>query len=346
MKTAILEGIGRITIADIPVPRVKGNDVLIRIDTCGLCATDAHMYQGTFPTAFPTTFGHEISGTIEEIGGNIEGFKKGEAVTIDPNIPCGKCHYCRAGEMHLCPLLGNTKDMGFSEYCLAPDKVVYKIPSGLSLEEVSFSEPVSCCIHAIDIAKIKVGDSVVIIGGGSAGLIMAQLAKLSGASKIILTAKRKKRLDLAKKFGADLVINSLEADIVSEIGHHFPEGVDIVIECVGKDETMQQSLKLPKRGGTVIWFGVTDPNMNIPINPFDIYKMELSVKGSFINPHTYSRAIEVLLAKKIDVTPLITHHFPLNQLQKAMKCYREDDSRIKILIKPSVGVKDGDNLLD
>lgn len=337
MKAIVFEDKGKYEFKEVPVPEVGEEDVLIKVDTCGVCGTDVHIHEGTFPANFPVIIGHEFSGIIEEVGKEVKNFKVGNAVAVNPNTTCGKCKYCRDGKENFCvaiPGLGVNYDGGFAEYAKVKESSVYHLPENLDLEIASFTEPLSCSLHGIDLAEIKPGHSVVILGAGPIGLIILQLARISGADKIIVTDPVKKRRELALNLGASLVLDPTKVNIKKEVKTFLRGKAEVVIECIGNPKTQAESLNLVEPGGRVIWFGVADPKAEVKVNPFYIYRNEITLKGCFVNPYTTERAVRLLEEGRIKVKELITHRFRLSELDKAMQVYRKDKERIKILMKP------------
>jgi len=337
MKAIVFEDKGKYGLKEVPIPQLGEKDVLIKVDTCGICGTDVHIYEGAFPANFPVIIGHEFAGIIQEVGKGVKNFKVGERVTVNPNTVCGECKYCRAGQEHLCitlPGLGVNTDGGFAEYVKIREASVYHLLDKLDLESASFTEPLSCCVHGIDLAGIKTGYSVVVLGAGPIGLLILQLAKISGADKIVATDTVKKRRQLAAELGADLTLDPTQTNIEKEIENFLGGKPEVVMEAIGNPKTQGESLNLVRPGGTVIWFGVADPKVEVKVNPFYIYRNEITLKGCFVNPYTTERAIRLLAEGRIKVKELITHRFGLGQLDEAMRVYREDKGSVKILMKP------------
>ncbi len=337
MKAIVFEGEHRFELKDVPVPQPGEKDVLISVDTCGICGTDVHIYEGTFPADFPVIIGHEFAGRVEEIGKEVKNFGIGDRVTVDPNITCGKCEWCRKGQKHLCPHLinlGVKVNGGFAEYAKVKEAYVYHLPEDLDLESASFTEPLSCCLHGIDLAQIKSGDAVVILGAGPIGLLMLQLAEISGAEKVVSMDPVEKRRNLAIRLGVDLALDPTTTNVVNSVEEFLDGKADRVIECVGSSHTQEDSLSFVKPGGRVVWFGVADPKAEVRINPFHIYRNEIAVVGSFVNPYTTERSIKLLSSGRIKVKDLITHRFRLDQLDEAIKTYLDDKNRVKIVMKP------------
>ena len=337
MKAIVFKEKSKYSLEEVPIPTVGSKDVLIKVNTCGICGTDIHIYEGTFPANFPVIAGHELSGTVEDMGKDVKNLKVGDHVTVNPNFPCGKCEQCRVGRENLCTdllNLGVRLNGGFAQYVKVKETLVYKLKDEVDLEVASLSEPLSCCIHGMELAQIKPGDSVLVIGCGPIGLLMVQLAKICGAAKILATDMMEKRRGLALSLGADVSLNPLEENIqeaVEDLLHGRPE---VVVECVGKSLTQEESINLVKPGGKVIWFGVADPKNKIKINPYYVYKNEITIKGSFINPYTTGKAVNLLSDKRIKLKELISHRFKLENFDEAMRTHIKDENRIKVVVKP------------
>lgn len=339
MKAAVFYGKEEIRVESIPDFTPKAGEVMIRVKACGVCGTDMHIYEGAegaAKTTPPTILGHEFSGEVYAIGPDVTSVKAGDRVCIDPNDMCGECWYCRIGKGHFCENMvgiGTTTNGGFAEYCVVREKQIYKIPDNLSYEEAAFAEPLACCLHGLDMIQLCPGQTVLIIGGGTIGLIMLQLVKLSGTARIILAepiaAKRKK----AKTLGADIVIDPLKVNLHEIMEKHSIYTIDASIECVGNVKTMQYAIDHTGKGGTVMLFGLTAPGDRMEILPFELFKNELSVKASFINPYTQTRAIALLGQRKIDVKSLITDIVPLEDINDIFEkqAYR---GRGKIIVRP------------
>ncbi|HZK70566.1 MAG TPA: zinc-dependent alcohol dehydrogenase family protein, partial [Clostridia bacterium] len=283
-----------------------------------------------------TILGHEFSGTVYEVGSEVRNFKLGDRVCVDPNDMCGNCYYCRIGKGHFCENMigiGTTVNGGFSEFCTVHEKQVYSIGEHLSFEEGAMAEPIACCLHGMDLAGAKTGDTVMVIGGGTIGLIMLQLAKLSGASTIIIIEPVQTKREMALKLGADVAIDPFNQNVGEELSKHNVKYIDVTIECVGLKNTVMDAIKYVGKGGTVMMFGLTNPTCKIPLKPFDVFKREITLKASFINPYTQNRAVSLLESGKINVRDLITDKVKLADINKVFedKSYR---SRGKIIIEP------------
>ena len=338
MKAAVYHGPKDIRVEEVPVREPGPNEAIVKIEYCGVCGTDIHIFHGdggaceVHPPLIP---GHEFSGTVEKIGSAVTRVKVGDRVTGDPNNMCGECYFCRTGRAHFCTNnigYGTTEDGGFAEYITIAEKQLYKFSESLGFMEAAMTEPVSCCLHGIDLCNIEPGSTALIIGGGPIGMIMLQLARDKGASKVILSEPVPEKRELAMKLGATLTINPLEEDIEAVLAE-YTENVDCVIECVGNIHTQEDAIKLAGKCATVMYFGLAAPGEHLPLMPDDVFKKELHITSSYINPYTYERALRVLESGRLDVTSTVTNIVPLDNIAEVFTSpeYRRAG---KVMIKP------------
>lgn len=322
MKAAIYTGPKQLEIQDIAIPEIGPRDVLIKVAYCGICGTDVHIFSGDGGAADvspPLVIGHEFSGVVEAVGEKVTRVKVGDEVSVNPNDMCGACYFCQNGQEHFCTNftgIGTTVNGGFAQYCVANEKQAYKT-DGIDLLSAAMVEPLSCCLHGIDLCNIRPGSEVLVIGAGPIGLIMLQLAKLCGAGKVIMSAHSEEKRQAAFALGADLVIDP-KTQNVSEVLKKEVKNLDVVIECAGSPKAIEDSIKWAGKGATVMLFGLTGPDAEIAIKPDFIFKKELKITSSFINPYTYERSIKLLRAKKVDVTSMIKHIIPIEDLPDAL----------------------------
>jgi 2-desacetyl-2-hydroxyethyl bacteriochlorophyllide A dehydrogenase len=312
MKAAVFYGKEDLRVEELSIPEIKNaDDVLIRVRACGVCGTDMHIFdgdEGAAPTPAGTVLGHEFAGEVIAVGSGVGNVKVGDRVAVDPNKLCGVCDFCRGGVGHFCEAMvgiGTTVNGGFAEYCVVPESQVYRFSDKISFAEAAMTEPVACCLHGIDLCEIEAGATVCVIGGGMIGLLMLQLAKLRGAARLILIEPIAEKRALALKLGADTVIDPLTEDVAARISEAGISRIECVIECVGKTATMKQAIELAGKKSTVMLFGLSKPNDTIDIKPFEIFKKEITLKASFINPYTQSRALALIDSGRIDVSSMI-----------------------------------------
>ncbi|MDR2570272.1 MAG: zinc-dependent alcohol dehydrogenase family protein [Oscillospiraceae bacterium] len=339
MKAVYFLGDKKLEVREQQMPQLKADEMMIRIAACGVCGTDIHIISGdSGPAAVnpPVVLGHEYAGEVEQVGAQVTAFKKGDHVAVDPNIYCGTCHYCKNGKKQLCEdmkAFGVTRDGGFAEYCIIPMSQAYLLNPDLDIEAGAMAEPLACCIHGIDLAGIKVGDNVLIIGGGAIGLLMVQLAKLSGAAHVILSEPVEMRRKTALELGADGAFDPLSCIPAEQLkaltGREF---ADVIIECAGNNFAVKNAFDCAAKGATILLFSVPVQDAVYDMPLFDIFKKELTIKGSFVNPDTHARAVELINTGKVNVAPIITHRFGINDLEKAIKCQKSTES-IKCILK-------------
>jgi 2-desacetyl-2-hydroxyethyl bacteriochlorophyllide A dehydrogenase len=325
MKAMRLESIGKLFVREIETPVPGPDDLLVRVEACGICGTDRHLLHGEFPSTPPVTLGHEFCGIVEAVGTGVKGFKLGARITGDPNISCGRCPQCQAGRVNLCrhlKAIGISRDGGFADYVIVPQKQAFEIPRDMPATHGAFCEPLACCLHGIDMAEIKAGSSVVVLGGGVIGLLTVQLARLAGATTVILSTRQEAKRKLAGELGATASVDPSDGDLVAAItkpGGLVPGGVDVVIECAGVAATVEQSTRLAKAGGTVVILGVMAQGETVRIEPFDILFRELRVLGSFINPFTHRRAADLVASGIINVEKLISRTITLEEAPEVIR---------------------------
>ena len=340
MRSNYFLGNGEFEVREEPIPELGEKDVLVKVAACGICGTDVHIYHGDKGSAEvnpPVVLGHELAGVVEKIGGKVTTVQVGDHVTVDPNIYCGKCHYCQIGKKQLCTNLyaiGVNRNGGFAEYCAAPETQCYHLNPDVPLAYGAMTEPLACCIHGIDRLNLHVGDTVCIIGGGAIGLLMLQLAKMSGASKVIVSEPVAMRREIAEKLGADLTVDPVNENLAERIEAYLGvPGVDAVIECVGNTIAVRQAFEAAKRGTSVLLFSVPKPGTNHPLDLMDVYKKELTVMGSMINPDTHARAAALINSGRIRLEEIITHAYPLAQLKDAILMQMSNES-LKVILEP------------
>ena len=324
MKSAVFYGKHDVRIVDTPMPEVGPDDVLIKVMACGVCGTDVHIFEGDKGCADctpPTILGHEFAGIVEQVGANVTDLKPGDRVCVDPNDTCGECYYCRSGIGHVCEHMngiGTTRDGGFAQYCSVPKKQVYPIGDHTSFAQAAMTEPVSCCLHGIDMCEIQPGSTVLVIGGGMIGLLMLQLAKLAGAHETILLEPVEGKRETAKKLGADLCIDPMKEDVKAVLAEKGIHRINTVIECAGLPSTVKQAIDLAGKKSVVMMFGLTKPDDEVPIKPFEIFQKEVVLKASYINPYTQGRAIALIDSGKIDVSVMVHEICSLEKLPQVL----------------------------
>lgn len=332
MKALVLTGVKKFEIQDLPTPQIKPDEVLINTAYAGVCGTDHDLYAGRPGSASavpPIVLGHENSGVVEAVGSEVTNVKPGDRVAVDPNIYCGQCEYCLTNRPELCDHLsavGVTRDGGLAEQFTAPATVVYKLPDAVSLKSAAAIEPISCAVHGVDLLDLHPYQKALVIGDGFMGQLFVQLLKAYGVHRVDLAGLFDEKLELNKKlFGVTRTYNTTKEDV--------PEGeYDVVIEAVGQPTTQHTAVVATKKGAQVLMFGVGPEDVHFEMNTYDIYKKQLTIKGSFINPLTFRDAISLLESGKVNVDPLISHELKLEEVQDFL------DGKIKGVSKAVVKV--------
>lgn len=341
MKSAVFCGKGKIRFDDnYPTPAPREDEVLIKVYACGVCGTDVHIFHGEKGSAEvtpPVILGHELAGEVVSVGKNVTTVRPGDRVTVDPNSYCGICRACKMGQKNMCENMkacGVNFDGGFSEYCVVPEKLCFQLGDNVSFEEGAMTEPVACCLHGIDLANIRPGGVVCVIGGGAIGLIMAQLARASGAATVILSEPVEMRRKIALENGCDYTVDPTSESLPDRIRELTgADGADTVIECVGNLSATGQAIAAAGKGATVLLFSVPKPDAVFPLPLMDVFSKELHIIGSFVNPDTHQRAVNLINSGVLNLKPLITHRFPVSRLEDAILAQQGAES-IKVLVTP------------
>jgi 2-desacetyl-2-hydroxyethyl bacteriochlorophyllide A dehydrogenase len=305
MKAVVLYGPGSVDIGELPVVDMNPGDVRVRVAYCGICGSDFHKYAGkknTHPIRYPVALGHEISGVVEAVGSAVTNFKVGDRVTVDPNWGCGKCRYCQEGKPSFCEhARGVVK--GMAEFVTSPEENVYHLPDSLSLRDAALCEPLACCLRGMDLLGIQHGDSVALIGFGAIGNIVLQLIRAAGAGEICVVEYDESKRESALALGATAFIPSSDTEAIARYAEEHD--VTRVIECVGIGAAQESALAIAGKGATVVMFGVSDSAVKLPISLYDAFLKELTIKTSFVNPHTSARAVRLLGAGVLDTDKII-----------------------------------------
>jgi len=339
LKCAKLVAPRKIVIEEAPKPTPGPHEVIIEVRYCGICGSDIHAYHGRHPFIHPPiVLGHEFSGVVHEVGESVEYVFRGQRAVVEPLLTCGRCLNCRLGDYNRCKelkVIGCQTDGAFAEFVKVPAHRVFEIPDDLDFLTAAFTEPVAVAVHAVKRAGPLAGNKVLVLGSGTIGLLVAAVSKIYGAAEVISTDIYDYKLDVALRMGADQVVNVRRESLEEYIFKHVdPEGVDVVFECVGGvKETLEQAVKVTRRGARVVVVGVF--GKPVEVNVGLVQDKELEVKGSAVYIFKdFLDAIELLRRRRIDVRPLATKVFSLDQVPDAFKYIDEHrDTAIKVLIK-------------
>ncbi len=339
MRVAVYYNNRDVRLEELPQPTIGPGEMLVKVLASGICGSDVLEWYRIQKA--PRVLGHEIAGEIVQVGEGVEDYKIGDRVFVAHHIPCNTCRYCLNGYHTACDTLHTTNydPGGFAEYIRIPklnvDRGVFVLPDELSFVEGVFVEPLACVIRGQRVAQLKPGQSVLILGSGISGLLHLMLARASGAGRIITTDISEYRMEAARRFGADVVIPATE-DVparVREINDGRP--ADLVIVCAGALSAFDQALQSVDRGGTVLCFATTPPdvNLSVPINEF--WRNEIKLMPSYGNaPLDAAIAIELIRADRVQVRDMITHRLDLEQAALGFQLVAEANESIKVVLEP------------
>jgi 2-desacetyl-2-hydroxyethyl bacteriochlorophyllide A dehydrogenase len=336
MKAAVWYGGKDIKIEDLPEPKIKDDEVLVKVRAVSICGSDLHAYIGVSKRRIPPlVMGHEFSGEVVKLGSNVKGLREGERVVLEPVLSCGKCVLCQRGRSNICEnmkLVGLHLNGAFSEYVPIAASKCHKLPNSVSFEEASLTEPLAVAVHAVNLTSLEKDEDICIIGSGTVGLMTLQVAKNKGTGKIFVIDTLDYRLELAKKLGATTLINAKKEDPVKEV--LADGGVGTVFEAVGHQKTVQQALAMVGKGGKVTIIGMLEATMELGM--LDVTVKEIEIRGSYgYTPNDFKLALKLIAQGKVNVKPLITHVLPLKDIAKGFDILsRGAENVIKVTLKP------------
>lgn len=333
-------GPGNVGYVDVPAPACIRDHVLLKVAATGICGTDLHIYDGEYPTRPPVTMGHEVAGTVFEVGPDVEGWQVGDRVTTETYFSvCGSCRYCRAGQPNLCPdrrSIGAAVDGGFAPLLLVPARNLHRLPTNVSLTAGALTEPLACCVHAIQQTVVAPGDRVLISGPGPIGLLCVQLVSAAGASIVIAgTDADRLRLDTATKLGARAAVNvQADPEAMREAVAHFTDGFgfDVAIECAGASASVTNCLQALRKRGRYVQIGLFGRPVSADFDA--VCLKELTLSGTFAQvPGAWETAIRLMALGQINVEALISDIVPLPEWARAFDSLRQKTA-LKICLTP------------
>lgn len=336
MTAAVFEGAGVLNIKEVPVPEIeKNNEVLIKIQAVGICGTDVRGLANP-PQVFFTegvVIGHECVGIVEKIGADVTNVSVGDKVVVHPNQWCEKCHYCRLGEINLCDNfkhVGDSRDGAMAEYLCVPEKLVYRIRADISADLACLVEPLACVLNATTSVRAHPGETVLILGGGSIGMIFMMIYKKAGA-KVFVSDISENRRKFALKLGADAVIDPMNEDIEQIIKDKTVIGVDIIVDAVGL--LLPQASTLVKKGGNIVLFGL-NANAREALNQMPLVINEATIHGKFITKGTFPMAISLIENGVIPIASVVTHKVGIEDTMKGIDMMRTGEA-VKVVVNIS-----------
>lgn len=339
-KAAYCTGLEQMEVGEAPMPLCRDKDVLIEVAYCGVCGSDAHWYangESGFEDVYPYILGHEFAGTVIRIGKDVKNLSVGDRVTVEAGIACGQCKWCKEGKYNLCPsirFLSAPREQGaMRRYVAHPADLCFKLPDQVSLRSGALIEPFVVGLHAVETAGVTPDKTVVIFGAGCIGLVVLLAARLYNASRVITVDIIDKKLETAKRLGADEVINSRSQDVVERVMELTGGmGADIVFEASGTSACTAMAPKLTMRGGVITLIGCT--HGETPFEFYQIIEKEISIKPIFRYRNNYPTAVKALAEGKVNLEQLVTKEFPLEQAKEAFDAALHDNqNNIKVMVK-------------
>jgi 2-desacetyl-2-hydroxyethyl bacteriochlorophyllide A dehydrogenase len=335
MRAAIFDSPGSARIGLVPDPTPQANEIIVQVGACGICGTDLHIFDGDNPLAkYPVIPGHEFAGEVVALGSRTgkTGLAIGDRVAVDPNLNCGYCEQCRAGHQNLClhyAAIGVTMDGAMAEYVAVPEINAYRIPETLSYAEGAIIEPVSCAVHGMHSLQPKSGDTFLIVGAGTMGLMLLQLAVRGGASQVAMVDINTQRLALAEQLGARHTYKDIQHALADE-----PQGFNCVIDATGIAAVIEQAFWAVKRGGKFMIFGVSPHEARVSLSPFRIYNEEITIVGSMAVHNSFQGALDLLQNGAICAQTILSPSYTLEEFFQAFEIVRRGEGfKTQILLR-------------
>ncbi len=311
-------------------PTPGPDEVLIAVQRAGVCGTDLHIVSGGYPLArFPLVPGHELAGTVVEVGGAVRHLRAGERVTVDPNVPCLACPECRRNAFNHCremSIVGVNRDGGFASYLVVPERAVYPV-GDMPFAAAALLEPLACVLWGLGRARVEPGARALVFGAGPMGCLLVQALRFAGASTVVAVDEVPYRLDVARSLGAT---EAVPADDAAALARLAESGFDLVVDATGVPEVLQGAFAYARPGGTVWAFGVAPAGAGIRVSPYEMFSKDLTLFGSFALNRTFHRAIELARSPGMELEALVSHVVPLAEFARGMAIARTEPRRMKV----------------
>ena len=340
LAARLYEGARSFSVDEVPVPEIGPRDVLVQVRACGICGSDLHIMEGITPTPYrPITLGHEPSGVVARVGDEVTNVAPGDPVFVNPIVTCGTCDYCRRGRTHICAsrrLIGIHREGALAEYVAVPASNVVKLPPGLAFDEAAIIESASTPFHALTArAPVRAGDTVAVIGVGGLGFHGVQIARLLGAAAVIAVDVAGVPLERALGMGATHAVNAGEVDPVAAIRAISGDGVDVALECVGREDTCRWAVEALRPGGIAALAGICADDLRLPPTAV-MARVETEVRGVYgYAPYEIDRVARLISSGALDARAAISQSFPLERINEGLESFREKASfPVRVVITP------------
>ncbi|MBV9281975.1 MAG: zinc-dependent alcohol dehydrogenase family protein [Chloroflexi bacterium] len=340
MRAVVYTAPREFSIRTVPRPEPGPGELVLRTTITGVCGTDLHIHDGGFFSAYPLIPGHEIVGAVEAVGPGAEDVPIGRQVAADNTVLCGHCYFCRRDEPLFCRnfySLGVNGPGGFAEYVLVRAEKCFPADD-LAAEVAVMTEPTACAMHGMDVLDLRPGSDVLLFGAGPTGLVLAQLILHGGAARVTVAAPTAFKLELARSYGVDETVLIRRDDLatgLTRLRELAPLGFDVVVDATGAPSVIEQCVSLTKDGGTVLVYGMADEADRVSWSPYEIFRRQLTIKGSFAQTHCFDRALAVLRSSRVRTEGILSHCFTLEEYGAALEALRSDRSCLKAAIVPA-----------
>jgi len=339
MKVAMYYRNNDVRIEEQPIPTITENELLVKVKVSGICGSDVMEWYRIKKA--PKVLGHEITGDIVEVGKNVKKYKVGDRVFVSHHVPCNTCRFCQNNQQTLCHTLHTTNFYpgGFAEYLRVPeinvDRGVFLLPKTMTYDEGVFIEPLACVVRGLRVARMKPGQTVLVIGSGISGLLQIKLAKAWNAGRILATDIEEYRLEAARRFGADAVIHAKDNVPEQVKKHNDGRLADLVVLCTGALSAVQQALQSVESGGTLLFFAPTEPGIDIPFPLFELWNKQITMVSTYAgSPDDIKSAIDLIQSKKLHVVDMISHKLPLSEAAQGFQLVAAAKNSMKVILEP------------
>lgn len=334
MRAVVIQGPGRASVEQVPDPVPGPGELLVKVKACGLCGTDVHLFRGVYLGTYPLIPGHEASGEVMALGPGVSGFAPGDRVAIEPNIACGTCRFCLSNQQNFCSswsAVGVTRPGAMAEYVVAPAQNCFPIGS-LPYEEAAFMEPLSCILHGLQQVTVEPGDHVLLLGAGPIGLLLLHALFSTGATEVTVVERTPRRREMAAQLGARVFANlSPELRAMGEADHF-----DLVVEATGDPALISECIRLARKGGRVLLFGVPPADSTATIEPFQIFRKGLRIVSSYTSRRNSFAALRLLQGGRVQTQHLVTHRLPLEQFPQGVQLLDRPEHVLKVMFNPEL----------
>lgn len=336
MKAVIFPAAESITVEQVDDPACGPGDVIVQVSMSGICGTDLHIYRAEYMSNFPLIPGHEFGGRIVEVGRDVKtGIKIGDRVAVDPNLYCGYCDFCRMEQSNHCQnlkVVGVTRAGAFAEYVSVPAKACYAVPDSLDDNQMAFIEPLACIAYGMQRLRVPPAGKVVLFGAGPIGLLLLQAIRHAGASEVVVVEKQQARLELATQLGATATI-AAGPDLDAQLKELAPYGFNVVVDATGAPPVIERGFNYLRPRGQYLMFGVAPMGAQINLRPYDVFRNDWQIIGSFALCYTFQQSIAWLANGVIDVRPLVSHTAPLDQFPALFQQFARGQT-LKVHLQP------------